>query len=131
MSKVGELAIEIEKEEIAFNHSLHDIEHETIDTTWDIRVEGKLNKNNIIFKDKKYKELYLDMKKVDDKLKENKMNFRKVLIWLKVNDIAFVEYESKEDDQRYFDYRTSKYFTKEELLNMAKEKGYNNGTHSI
>ena len=122
MSKVGELAIEIEKEEIAFNHSLHDIEHETIDTTWDIRVEGKLNKNNIIFKDKKYKELYLDMKKVDDKLKENKMNFRKVLIWLKVNDIAFVEYESKEDDQRYFDYRTSKYFTKEELLNMAKEK---------
>tara|TARA_Y100001970_G_C14109813_1_gene790225 strand:+ start:274 stop:669 length:396 start_codon:yes stop_codon:yes gene_type:complete len=131
MSKVGELAIEIEKEEIAFNHSLHDIEHETIDTTWDIRVEGKLNKNNIIFKDKKYKELYLDMKKVDDKLKENKMNFKKVLIWLKVNDIAFVEYESKEDDQRYFDYRTSKYFTKEELLNMAKEKGYNNGTHSI
>ena len=131
MSKVGELAIEIEKEEIAFNHSLHDIEHETIDTTWDIRVERKLNKNNIIFKDKKYKELYLDMKKVDDKLKENKMNFRKVLIWLKVNDIAFVEYESKEDDQRYFDYRTSKYFTKEELLNMAKEKGYNNGTHSI
>jgi hypothetical protein len=131
MSKVGELAIEIEKEEIAFNHSLHDIDHETIDTTWDIRVEGKLNKNNIIFKDKKYKELYLDMKKVDDKLKENKMNFRKVLIWLKVNDIAFVEYESKEDDQRYFDYRTSKYFTKEELLNMAKEKGYNNGTHSI
>lgn len=131
MSKVGELAIEIEKEEIAFNHSLHDIEHETIDTTWDIRVEGKLNKNNIIFKDKKYKELYLDMKKVDDKLKENKMNFRKVLIWLKVNDIAFVEYESKEDDQRYFDYRTSKYFTKEELLNMAKEKGYNNVTHSI
>ena len=131
MSNVGELAIEIEKEEIAFNHSLHDIEHETIDTTWDIRVEGKLNKNNIIFKDKKYKELYLDMKKVDDKLKENKMNFRKVLIWLKVNDIAFVEYESKEDDQRYFDYRTSKYFTKEELLNMAKEKGYNNGTHNI
>ena len=131
MSKVGELAIEIEKEEIAFNHSLHDIDHENKDTAWDIRVEGKLNKNNIIFKDKKYKELYLDMKKVDDKLKENKMNFRKVLIWLKVNDIAFVEYESKEDDQRYFDYRTSKYFTKEELLNIAKEKGYNNGTHSI
>ena len=131
MSKVGELAIEIEKEEIAFNHSLHDIEYEIKDTAWDIRVEGKLNKNNIIFKDKKYKELYLDMKKVDDKLKENKMNFRKVLIWLKVNDIAFVEYESKEDDQRYFDYRTSKYFTKEELLNMAKEKGYNNVTHSI
>ena len=131
MSKVGELAIEIEKEEIAFNHSLHDIEYENKDTAWDIRVEGKLNKNNIIFKDKKYKELYLDMKKVDDKLKENKMNFRKVLIWLKVNDIAVVEYESKEDDQRYFDYRTSKYFTKEELLNMAKEKGYNNGTHSI
>ena len=61
-----------EKEEIAFNHSLHDIEYENKDTTWDIRVEGKLNKNNIIFKDKKYKELYLGMKKVDDKLKEKK-----------------------------------------------------------
>ena len=43
-----------------------------IDKTWSIKYEGYLNKNNIIFKDKKYKELYLDIKKVNDKLKEKK-----------------------------------------------------------
>lgn len=40
--------------------------------SWDIRIEGKLNKNNLIFRDKKYKELCLDMKKVNDKLKDKK-----------------------------------------------------------
>jgi len=43
-----------------------------LDKAWSIKHEGYLNKNNIIFKDKKYKELYLDLKKVNDKLKENK-----------------------------------------------------------
>lgn len=42
------------------------------DKTWSIKHEGYLNKNNIIFKDKKYKELYLDLKKVNDMLKEKK-----------------------------------------------------------
>tara|TARA_R110002049_G_scaffold268409_1_gene444886 strand:- start:178 stop:318 length:141 start_codon:yes stop_codon:yes gene_type:complete len=40
--------------------------------TWSIKYEGHLNKNNIIFKDKKYKKLYLDLKKVNDMLKEKK-----------------------------------------------------------
>ena len=44
----------------------------SVDKTWSIKHEGHLNKNNIIFKDKKYKELYLDLKKVNDKLKERK-----------------------------------------------------------
>ena len=44
----------------------------SIDKSWSIKHEGHLNKNNIIFKDKKYKELYLDLKKVNDRLKEKK-----------------------------------------------------------
>ena len=39
-----------------------------IDDAWDIRKEGKLNKNNIIFQDKIYKKLYKELKKVDDEL---------------------------------------------------------------
>jgi len=42
------------------------------DKSWSVEKEGHLNKNNIIFKDKKYKELYLDLKKVNDMLKEKK-----------------------------------------------------------
>ena len=38
---------------------------------WSIKHEGKLNPNNIIFNNK-YKELYEKMKKVDDKIKENR-----------------------------------------------------------
>lgn len=43
---------------------------EHTDTAWDIRVEGKLNKNNLIFKDKKYLELYQVLKKENDLLKK-------------------------------------------------------------
>ena len=42
------------------------------DTTWSIKHEGHLNKNNIIFHTNKYQKLYQKMKKVDDKLKEHK-----------------------------------------------------------
>jgi len=44
----------------------------SVDKTWSIKHEGQLNKNNMIFKDKKYQELYLYLKKVNDKLKEKK-----------------------------------------------------------
>lgn len=44
----------------------------SVDKTWSIKHEGHLNKHNIIFKDNKYKQLYLDLKKVNDKLKEKK-----------------------------------------------------------
>ena len=54
-----------------------------------------------------------------------KDNFLKILIWLKVNDYAYIEYVSKEDDQRYFDYRTSKYLTKEQIISLAEQVGYN------
>tara|TARA_R100000458_G_scaffold28112_1_gene25701 strand:+ start:1436 stop:1603 length:168 start_codon:yes stop_codon:yes gene_type:complete len=42
------------------------------ETTWDIRVEGKQNKNNIIFQDKAYYKLYLELKKENDRIKEIK-----------------------------------------------------------
>tara|TARA_R100000458_G_C8251847_1_gene228665 strand:- start:853 stop:1119 length:267 start_codon:yes stop_codon:yes gene_type:complete len=49
-----------------------EIEDTKQDTTWSIKHEGHLNRNNIIFHDNKYKELYEKMKKVDDKLKKVK-----------------------------------------------------------
>jgi len=48
-----------------------EIEDTKQDTTWSIKHEGHLNKNNIIFHDNKYQELYQKMKKVNDKLKEH------------------------------------------------------------
>jgi len=48
-----------------------EIEDTKEDTTWSIKHEGHLNKNNIIFHDNKYQELYQKMKKVNDKLKEH------------------------------------------------------------
>ena len=47
-----------------------EIEDTKQDTTWSIKHEGHLNRNNIIFHDNKYKELYQEMKKVDDKIKK-------------------------------------------------------------
>jgi hypothetical protein len=43
-----------------------------IDNAFDIRKEKHLNKNNIIFKDKKYVDLYNTMKKVNDDIKERR-----------------------------------------------------------
>ena len=42
------------------------------DKSWDIRIEGKQNKNNIIFQDKAYYKLYLELKKENDRIKEIK-----------------------------------------------------------
>jgi len=39
------------------------------DTTWSIKHEGKLNPNNTIFTNNKYKELVSKLKKVDDSIK--------------------------------------------------------------
>lgn len=42
------------------------------DTAWDIKKEGHLNPNNIIFQDKKYVKTYETMKEVDDTIKEKR-----------------------------------------------------------
>ena len=58
------------------------------DKTWSIKHEGHLNKNNIIFKDEKYIELVKEMKKVNDKLMENRMETSKIIKGLmKLGDI--------------------------------------------
>lgn len=43
-----------------------------INNAFDIRKEKHLNKNNIIFKDKKYVDLYNKMKEVNDDIKERR-----------------------------------------------------------
>ena len=48
-----------------------------IDTAWDIRKEKHLNKNNIIFQDKKYYKLYLKLKEVDQQIKKTKEGSKK------------------------------------------------------
>ena len=59
-----------------------------VDKTWSIKHEGNLNKNNIIFKDEKYIELLKEIKKVNDKLMENKMKTSEIIKGLmKLGDI--------------------------------------------
>ena len=43
-----------------------------IDTTWDINIEGKLNRNNIIFHTNKYQQLVSKLKKYNDFIKKPK-----------------------------------------------------------
>ena len=43
-----------------------------VDTTWDIKVEGKLNRNNIIFHTNKYQRLVSKCKKYNDFIKKPK-----------------------------------------------------------
>ena len=43
-----------------------------VDTTWDIKVEGKLNRNNIIFHTNKYQRLVSKCKKYNDFIKKVK-----------------------------------------------------------
>ena len=43
-----------------------------VDTTWDIKVEGKLNRNNIIFHTNKYQRLVSKLKKYNDFIKKVK-----------------------------------------------------------
>ena len=46
-----------------------------IDKAWSIKEEGKLNKNNIIFKDPKIREVIKELKKVDDSIKKNRLKY--------------------------------------------------------
>ena len=43
-----------------------------VDTSWDIKVEGKLNRNNIIFHTNKYQRLISKCKKYNDFIKKVK-----------------------------------------------------------
>ena len=43
-----------------------------VDTSWDIKVEGKLNRNNIVFHTNKYQRLISKCKKYNDFIKKVK-----------------------------------------------------------
>ena len=42
-----------------------------IDRAWDIKIEGKLNKNNIVFQEKYFK-LYLELTIIDKQIRGNR-----------------------------------------------------------
>ena len=46
--------------------------HPSINTQWDIKVEGKLNRNNIIFHTNKYQKLVSKCKEYNDFVKKVK-----------------------------------------------------------
>tara|TARA_R100000900_G_scaffold20693_1_gene16881 strand:- start:42 stop:221 length:180 start_codon:yes stop_codon:yes gene_type:complete len=46
--------------------------HPSINTQWDIKVEGKLNRNNIIFHTNKYQTLVSKLKKYNNFIKKIK-----------------------------------------------------------
>ena len=43
-----------------------------VNTSWDVKVEGKLNRNNIIFHTNKYQQLVSKLKKYNDFIKKVK-----------------------------------------------------------
>ena len=56
----------------------------------------------------------------------SKDKFNKILIWLKVNNLALIEYSNNDDsDYKHFDFLTDKFYTKKEIIQRAKEFGYN------
>ena len=46
--------------------------NDVIDTQWSIKVEGKFNRNNIIFHTNKYQKLYQKMEKYNNFIKKTK-----------------------------------------------------------
>ena len=53
------------------------------------------------------------------------MNITSILVWLKVNNFAEIQYQSKQDDDhKYYDFMTHNYYTKNQILELAKENGY-------
>ena len=53
------------------------------------------------------------------------MNFKKILIWLKVNNIAQIQYQLKQDnDFKYYDFITDKLYSKNQIIKLAKKSGY-------
>jgi len=53
------------------------------------------------------------------------MNITSILIWLKVNDIAQIQYQSKQDDDfKYYDFITDKHYSRNQIIKLAKKSGY-------
>ena len=73
-----------------------------IDKTWSIKHEGHLNKNNMIFKDEKYLELYKKLKEVNDEIMKKKMRTSEIVSGLmKLGDILD-NIEMGEEENKYY-----------------------------
>lgn len=73
-----------------------------VDKTWSIKHEGHLNKNNMIFKDEKYLELYKKLKEVNDEIMNKKMRTSEIVAGLmKLGDILD-KIEMGEEENKYY-----------------------------
>jgi len=73
-----------------------------VDKTWSIKHEGHLNKNNMIFKDKEYLELYKKLKEVNDEIMNKKMRTSEIVSGLmKLGDILD-NIEMGEEENKYY-----------------------------
>ena len=49
------------------------------------------------------------------------MNITSILVWLKVHNIANVQYQSKQDEKsKYYDFISQKHLSRNELIKLAK-----------
>ena len=64
--------------------------------------------------------------------KSLKGNITQILVWLKVNNIAYFSFEAftvkepgKEPvEQKYYDFISGKFYSKNEIIELAKSRGY-------
>ena len=55
------------------------------------------------------------------------MNITSILVWLKVHNIANVQYQSKQDEKsKYYDFISQNHLSRNELIKLAKNNGYEN-----
>lgn len=53
------------------------------------------------------------------------MNITSILVWLKVHNIANVQYQSKQDDKsKYYDFISQKHLSRNQIIKLAKQYGY-------
>ena len=54
-------------------------------------------------------------------------NITSILIWLKVNNIAQIQYQGNQDEKsKYYDFISQKHLSRNELIKLAKNNGYEN-----
>ena len=54
-------------------------------------------------------------------------NITSILIWLKVNNIAQIQYQGNQNEKsKYYDLISQKHLSRNELIKLAKNNGYEN-----
>ena len=54
-------------------------------------------------------------------------NITSILIWLKVNNIAQIQYQGNQNEKsKYYDFISQKHLSRNELIKLAKNNGYEN-----